>query len=140
MYTIEQLSVMTGLTTRTLRNYLKSGILQGNKETGIWQFTEQQVSQFVGHPSVSPSIQAKHHAIVYDFLAGQDSGEQEMCMLLDRRMGEGEAKEIADFFCHAVSNRSHIRFAFSYESGKARYILKGAEADVHQIMREFYGR
>lgn len=140
MYTIEQLSVMTGLTTRTLRNYLKAGILQGSKETGIWQFTQQQVSQFVGHPSVSPSIQAKHHAIVYDFLAGQDSGEQEMCMLLDRRLGEAEAKKLADFFCHAVTGRAHIRFAFSYESGKARYILKGAEADVHQIMKEFYGR
>lgn len=138
MYTMEQLATLTGLTTRTLRNYLKAEILQGSKDTGIWQFTEEQVSEFVRHPAVSPSIQAKHHAMVYDFLARQDHSENEMCILLDRTLGEGEAKKLADFFCQAVSRRSHIRFAFSYESGKARYILKGAEADVSQIMREFY--
>lgn len=138
MYTMEQLATLTGLTTRTLRNYLKAEILQGSKDTGIWQFTEEQVSEFVRHPAVSPSIQAKHHAIVYDFLARQDHSENEMCILLDRTLGEEEAKELTDFFCHAASSCSHIRFAFSYESGKARYILKGTEADVSQIMREFY--
>ena len=140
MYTIEQLSLMTGLTTRTLRNYLKSEILHGSKDAGIWQFTEEQVSQFVAHPSVRPSIQAKHQAIIYDFLARQDHSENEMCILLDRSLEERRAKEVADFFCSAVSGRSHIRFAFSYESGKARYILKGAEADISQIMKEFYSR
>lgn len=138
MYTMEQLATLTGLTTRTLRNYLKAEILQGSKDTGIWQFTEEQVSEFVRHPAVSPSIQAKHHAMVYDFLARQDHSENEMCILLDRTLGEEEAKELTDFFCHAASSCSHIRFAFSYESGKARYILKGTEADVSQIMREFY--
>lgn len=138
MYTMEQLATLTGLTTRTLRNYLKAEILQGSKDTGIWQFTEQQVLEFVRHPAVFPSIQAKHHAIVYDFLARQDHSQQELCILLDRTLGEEEAKKLADFFCHAASSCSHIRFAFSYESGKARYILKGTEADVSQIMREFY--
>ncbi len=140
MYTIEQLSLITGLTTRTLRNYLKSSILQGNKETGIWQFTDQQVSEFVTHPSVRPSIQAKRHAIVYDFLAGQDQSENEICILLDRSISEFDAKEIADFFCNAAKRLSHIRFAFSYESGKAHFILKGTEDDVHQIMKEYYLR
>ncbi len=138
MYTIEQLSCITGLTTRTLRNYLKSEILQGSKDTGIWQFTEQQVSAFVRHPSVWPSIQAKHHAIVYDFLAGQDNGENEMCILLDLTLEERQAKEKADFFCNAANSLSHIRFAFSYESGKAHYILKGKEVEINRIMKEFY--
>lgn len=140
MYSIEQLSLITGLTTRTLRNYLKAKVLQGSKDTGSWRFTQQQVSEFIRHPSVWPSIQAKHHAIVYDFLAGQDNSEEEMCILLDRRLEEREAKNMADFFCDAASRRSHIRFAFSYESGKARYILKGTEGDVRQIMQEFYTR
>ena len=57
MYTIEQLSCITGLTTRTLRNYLKSNILQGSKDSGMWHFTEEQVSEFIHHPMVYPSIQ-----------------------------------------------------------------------------------
>lgn len=140
MYTIQQLSILTGLTTRTLRNYLKAEVLQGSKDTGSWRFTQRQVLEFIRHPSVWPSIQAKHHAIVYDFLAGQDTSAHEMCVLLDRRMEEGEAKDMADFFCDAASRRSHIRFAYSYESGKAGYILKGSEGDVRQIMEEFYAR
>ncbi len=135
MYTIEQLSLITGLTTRTLRNYLNAGILQGSKDNGIWQFTEQQASEFIRHPSVRPSIQAKHQAIVYDFLAGQDNGENEMCILLDLTLDESKAKEKADFFCNAANSLSHIRFAFSYESGKAHYILKGAQDDVNRIMK-----
>ena len=140
MYTLEQLSLITGLTTRTLRSYLKSGILKGSKDTGSWQFTEQQAFEFVHHPSVRPSIRAKHHAIVYDFLAGQDQSENEMCILLDRTLEPGKAQEIADFFCNAAGGLAHIRFAFSYKAGKAHYILKGAEADISRLMKEFYSR
>lgn len=138
MYTLEQLSLMTGLTTRTLRNYLKTGILQGSKDTGIWQFTDQQIWTFLHHPSVRPSIQAKQHAIIYDFLAEQDQTEDEMCILLNRKAEEKEAGKIADFFCREANKRSRIRFAYTYDSGKARYILKGTEDDISSIMGDFY--
>lgn len=140
MYTIEELSLITGLTTRTLRNYLKSDILQGSKESGLWEFTEEQILNFIHHPSVWPSIKAKHCAIVYDFLARQDSSKNEMCVLLDRTLGENEAKELADFFCNTTNRLSHIRFAFSYKCGIARYILKGQEDDMNQVMKAFYCR
>lgn len=138
MYTIDQLSLITGLTTRTLRNYLKSGILQGSKDTGIWQFTDWQVLEFVRHPSVRPSIQAKQHAIIYDFLTEQNQTENELCILLNRTLEKTAAQEIADFFCDEVNKLSHVRFAFSYDSGKAHYILKGTEADISSIMAKFY--
>ncbi len=134
MYTIEQLSLLTGLTTRTLRNYLKRGMLQGSKETGFWQFSDEQVSAFILHPSVYPSIQAKQHAMIYDFLAEQNQTESELCMLLNRTLGKTEAAEMAEFFCSEASKLSHIRFAYSYKSGKAHYILKGTESDVISIM------
>ncbi len=139
MYTIDQVSLMTGLTTRTLRNYIKADILHGDKVDGVWQFTEQQITKFVYHPSVCSSIQAKHNAVVYDFLSGQNHGENEICFLLDRTLEKNEAAKLADFFCNAVNGLSHIRFAFSYKSGKAHYILKGAEADISQIMKQYYG-
>ena len=137
MYNIEQLSLMTGLTTRTLRNYLKSGLLRGSKDTGIWQFTEEQVSEFICHPSVRPSIRAKQQALIYDFLAGQDRTDSEACVLLDRKLEEGKAREIADFFCRRAEGLSHFRFTYSYEGGRGHYILKGAEADISRIMAEF---
>ena len=138
MYTIAQLSMITGLTSRTLRNYLKSGLLEGSKETGVWQFTDQQVSAFITHSSVYPSMQAKQHALVYDFLSGQNQAENEECVLLNRTIEESKAKEIADFFCSTAGKLNHIRFTYTYHSGKAHYILKGAEEDIGRIMEEFY--
>lgn len=45
-YTISELVMMTGLTDRTIRNYIASGILQGDKTDGCWRFTGEQVDGF----------------------------------------------------------------------------------------------
>ncbi|MGM8370207.1 helix-turn-helix domain-containing protein, partial (plasmid) [Clostridium perfringens] len=39
LYTIEDIAKMTRLTSRTIRNYLKDGILEGKKIGGQWRFT-----------------------------------------------------------------------------------------------------
>ena len=67
-YLINHLVLITGLTDRTIRNYISTGILHGEKINGIWHFTPEEVDQFIAHPAVRPSILAKHHTFVYDFL------------------------------------------------------------------------
>ena len=52
-YLISHLVLMTGLTDRTIRNYISSGILQGEKINGLWHFTAEQVEQFICHPLYS---------------------------------------------------------------------------------------
>lgn len=47
MYNLKELSMISGLTDRTLRNYLKMGILVGEKEYGTWNFTDEQVLAFL---------------------------------------------------------------------------------------------
>ena len=42
-YTIANIVQFTGLTDRTIRNYISSGILIGEKTNGVWQFTPEQV-------------------------------------------------------------------------------------------------
>ena len=67
-YTINEISIMTGLTTRTIRNYLKSGLINGEKINGIWMFSHEDFSDMLVNPAIKPSIQAKNNAVVYDFL------------------------------------------------------------------------
>lgn len=43
-YTLNEVAMMTGLTTRTLRNYLKMNVLKGEKLDGIWNFTEEEIA------------------------------------------------------------------------------------------------
>lgn len=66
-YTINEVAMMTGLTPRTLRNYIKANYLCGKKDDGIWRFSLKEVTDFVLNQNVRPSIQAKSKAIVYDF-------------------------------------------------------------------------
>ena len=42
-YSVRQLAECTGLSDRTIRNYLASGILEGEKTEGSWRFTPEQV-------------------------------------------------------------------------------------------------
>ena len=51
-YLISHLVLLTGLTDRTIRKYISSGILQGEKIDGLWHFTPEQVEGFVRHPAV----------------------------------------------------------------------------------------
>lgn len=87
-YTINELAIMTGLTTRTLRNYLKLNILCGEKVDGSWMFTEEDVSEFLSNPMVKPSVQAKKNAIIYDFLAEDRKKNNEICIIIDACVNE----------------------------------------------------
>ena len=61
-YTINDIATMTGLTTRTIRNYMKLGMLEGEKQDGVWQFSAEAVFSFMADKNVYPSIQAKKMA------------------------------------------------------------------------------
>ena len=68
LYLINHLVLITGLTDRTIRSYISSGILKGEKINGIWHFTAEEVEDFIKNPAVRPRIIAKNNAIIYDFL------------------------------------------------------------------------
>lgn len=72
MAQLNKVSIMTGLTTRTLRNYLKMNILSGEKREGTWYFTEEDISELLSNPNIRPGIQAKKKAIVFEFLAKEN--------------------------------------------------------------------
>ena len=51
-YTLDDIAMMTGFSTRTLRNYLNQGILKGEKTDGKWQFTAEEIDRFFAEPFV----------------------------------------------------------------------------------------
>ena len=136
-YLINQLSLITGLTDRTLRNYIPAGILEGEKVNGTWHFTIEQIEAFITHPSVRPSILAKNNSLVYDFLIERHEQRSEMCVILDI---PGKNKNaISSYFCDRISNEDfhNIRFSFDGISDSARVILKGSTEDVQQLVNGF---
>ena len=139
-YTINDIATMTGLTTRTLRNYMKLGLLEGEKVDGTWQFSIEAVSDFMADKNVQPSIQAKKNGVVFDFLADRYKKGNEICTILDFPVSQEEAMEISNFFCKETcrDNVGNMKFSFDYNNGIARVILKGTEDFVSEVMKKYY--
>lgn len=140
-YTINEVAMMTGLTTRTLRNYLKMNVLKGEKVDGLWKFTEEEFTEFLQNPYVKPSLQAKNKAIVFDYLAQNEKQINEICTIIDVCVSShDEAEEISSFFCEEINKRNeeNINFSFEKNGSYARVILRGFEDTVMEILNTYY--
>ena len=138
LYLISHLVLITGLSDRTIRNYIASGILKGEKINGIWHFTPEEVDAFVKNPAVRPSIVAKNNSVVYDFMLNDSKKEEEACVILD--LPKADRKEISEFFCYNISNRNYENINFSFDGNykTPRVILKGKSSDVFGLINEYY--
>lgn len=139
-YTLNEVAMMTGLNTRTLRNYLKMDVLKGEKIDGIWKFSECEFADFISNPYVKPSLQAKSKAIVFDFLNEKEKQLNEICTILDLHVDLTESDEISEFFCTERNKRPDENITFSFEKNGAytRVILRGYEDTVMEILNAYY--
>ena len=139
-YNINSMTLITGLTDRTIRNYISSGILQGEKINGLWHFTPEQVEAFLCHPAVRPSVLAKQNGIVYDFLLDGKKAHQQACIILD--LPGVDRKETAEFFCYTICNGDYqdIHFALDGVEENLRIILKGSVQRVLELINRYYAR
>ena len=136
-YTIGQVVMMTGLTDRTIRNYLSLGFLEGEKRDGQWRFTAEQLYSFMQHPSVKPSISAKKNALIYDFLADTRNHDNDVCLVLD--VSKEHRTAVMVFFCKEISNGNYQNIHFSFEEVDhiGRVILRGSFPDVLRLCNTY---
>lgn len=136
-YLINHLVLSTGLTDRTIRNYISNGILQGEKINGLWHFTPEQVEAFICHPAVRPSILAKQNSAIYDFLLDDKKENCGICIILD--IPGKSKKDIAEYFCYRISNENfqNIHFSFDGVTKVPRVILKGSAEEVLRLVNGF---
>lgn len=129
-YTLGHLTLFTGLTDRTLRNYLASGILQGEKINGVWHFTPEQAHALVTHPTARAAILAKNNAIIYDFLLNERKTSDQCCLILD--LPQSNDKRTIEYFCDSINHGDFhdLQFAFDSISGMPRVILRGPSQQV----------
>ncbi|MBE5931697.1 MAG: helix-turn-helix domain-containing protein [Lachnospiraceae bacterium] len=139
-YTMNNIAMMTGFTTRTLRNYLRQGLLQGEKVDGVWRFTEEEYEAFLTHPAVKPGIRAKQNAIVNDFLLLNAKKENRTCVILDICTEREDAKRAAEFFCERIKEQEdeELQFGMEWHKKNMRIILSGSEPAVKEIMKCYY--
>ena len=140
-YNLNDVAMITGLTTRTLRNYLKLDLLKGEKIDGNWRFTDEELDAFLSNPAVKQAVKAKRNAVVYDFLSDPFKKGNRICTIMDLPVSDAEALETAGFFCDLINrNGSDIKFTYNPEKGFSRFILTGSEDQVVDFMKAYYER
>ena len=137
-YTIKDIALITGLSTRTIRNYIASGFLYGNKDEGVWTFSTEQLEAFLNDNAVKPAIRAKKNSIVYDFMRTKPEGKNKICVVLDLEIKEGV--ETTAFFCKNISDSnpdSELRFSSDPFGNGIRIIISGSTKDVMKMLTDY---
>ncbi len=137
-YDLNEVATMSGLSTRTLRNYLNQGFLKGDKTDGTWRFTVEDIERFFAEPFVKESLRIKRTAAVFDFLADRKKETEQTCVILDIPSSLKKGNEIAEFFCRQIENVSGIDFRYDRDGGCGRIILYGAAESVATLMKAYY--
>ena len=138
-YSLNEIALMTGFSTRTLRNYLNQGLLQGEKVDGAWQFTSEEIDRFFAQPFVKEGLRIKRIGIVFDFLADRSKKAGRTCVILDIPVSLKESKTLSEFFCRQMETVSDAVFTFDWNNGSARIIISGAEESVAKMMEAYHG-
>lgn len=73
MYTIKDISQMTRLTTRTIQNHLKEGLLKGHKIGRSWRFTEADFKNYLNNPSISNQLNDSTLETIQAFIKAKDT-------------------------------------------------------------------
>lgn len=139
-YSINELATMTGFTTRSLRNFIQMGHLDGEKIDGIWQFSSDQVEAFLKNPNVAPGIKTKNNSVIFDFIADSKKQENQMCCILDLNLTVEEAKECSEYFCNACNKiqQGSFNFKFQKTDSNTRIIVSGPEDFVRDVINGWY--
>ena len=143
LFTINEVAMMTGFTTRTLRNYISSGILEGEKIEGVWKFSVDDFTNFISNPNVISGIKSKRNAQALDFLADDKKKQNYICTILDFYVDDEESAEISDFFCAQMNcgaPKSSTQFSLQRNGRNTRVILTGPEDIISEIMHNYYSR
>ncbi len=135
-YSIDEVARMTGLTTRTIRNYLNEGQISGKKVDGKWVFTVDNFAAMLKNPYVASAIRAKNNAPVFDFIKAEKKTCNSVCLIIDRCISGDEALRLADNICKMLEEYNGVDFRFEKKNDNVRIILTGVEEQVKRIYFE----
>ena len=136
-YNLNELALITGFTTRTLRTYMGRGLLDGEKTDGVWQFSAEDVERFLSEPFVREGLRIKRNSVVFDFLADTSKKTGRACVVLDLPLSVLEGQKVSAFFCEQMCKASDATFRSGMDHGVFRVILAGAEEQVASIMEAY---
>lgn len=124
---LAQIAQMTMLTQRTLHNYMKRGLLHGEKTAAGWRFSADDFSQFMEEPFVKAAIRSKHLSMAEDFLHRRIPTSGEVCMVYDLAVVTPDLCQTLISLCRSYPA---VRMAYYQTQSAARLTLRGEISQV----------
>lgn len=149
LYTVDDVAGFTNLSSRTIRTYLKEGILKGKKIGGQWRFTMENISELLNNNNaVTDMINANDQNLI-DFINGTNtdvSGEIQICAVADYYCSGMEyasalSQNFSDIFMQSFNRDGCSKYNFYFDAvgQKARYIFFGTPYFIAKSMEILSG-
>lgn len=149
LYTVEDIANMLSLTTRTIRNYLKEGILKGRKIGGQWRFTEEELKNFMDNGAFATELFNQRKQDVLDFIDGVNTdytSEIQTCTIIDIYQEKSAAEITRDKALEFVNSgkipstekqSDYIRLTWEYieNEAKARFVLFASPNNLIEVVK-----
>lgn len=134
-YTVADVAEITGLTGRTIRNYLKDGTLHGRKIGVQWRFTEEDVENLFSETGGLRSVAVLQEEMISDFIKEVKEQEKRSCLVMDIPVEEGQAEEYLGIIENLLSEKE-VQGVLDYrKSNRAiRLVLRGMTEYILEIM------
>ena len=138
LYTVSDVAQMTGLTERTIRNYIKDGKLQGKKVGVQWRFTEEDIGNLFQDPSVSGKVMENNHEKITRFIEQKPIAETGAILINEAVENEKELEKKVEKIIDFVNQNKNFRFSYQYfkEDKIAQFILIGNIKTIGEFMEK----
>lgn len=127
LYSVEEIAQMTSVTTRTIRNYLRNGILKGRKIGGQWRFSLEDIETMMNQ--TNSAFQENSRRIVRDFIDSVYAPFPQsisVCTIADVPCTQEKAAQISKTLCalwNQPASRGTFRYDYLEDTQTARYTL-----------------
>lgn len=136
LYTVADVAELTGLTSRTIRNYLKDGTLRGKKIGVQWRFTEEDINRLFSEVDEAGAKILKPEDVISEFLKPREREGTECCFAWD--IPFFDEKDI-DMVCSEVKQMmaEEKDMFFAWEIMREQQVLRVAASGTAEKIEEF---
>ncbi len=134
LYTVADVAKVTGMTSRTIRNYLKDGTLIGQKIGVQWRFTEDEVKKLFSRQQPGSSSPAQ---IVRSFLGIAQRESSAVCALLDLPgVTQLQGLQVYKSLQESAEGGTTISYEYHEENSLFRIAVSGELSAVTRLLDE----
>lgn len=142
LYSVQDVAQMMRVSERTIRNYLKDGVLTGKKVGAQWRFTKEDVKNLFKEGKISRQITSGHQKAALAFIKQPPAAGVCLLVLNEDVEDKNELKTFVKGLSRYLSRQETFSFSFEYCSREnvAQFIVAGATEIVEAIAKKIRNR